>query len=571
MFECPNCGGNLKFDIASQQIKCPSCDSQFDPYEVKKENAVSESNMVGEDEFNVTVFTCPQCAGEIYSTDNTAAGFCIFCGASNILNTRLQNERRPGYIIPFQKTKADCKEAYMKMMRHAIFAPKELKAKKHIDGFRGIYMPYWVYYVTQQGAARLMGQTSHRSGDYIITEHYNLDMEMNSYYKGLSYDASSSFSDSLSGKLAPFDVKNMKEFTPSFLSGFYADTCDVEAGLYERDAMDIANKKTKKYLKKSTEVKKYKIETPDSGLDAAFHTRIRERDIAMFPVWFMSYRNKDRVAYATVNGQTGKVVADLPVDLKKYVLGSMILAVPIAILLNLFFTLQPATLLVLVAFFAAGAMLLYSKEIKQIAAKENYEDDRGMTSALERMRQKRKETMAAKRQAAAAFSDGTSEPIVMTKEDLKKPDMEEVKEEAKKRIKKKSGHKSIGYIVGAFICINMLVNGTISALIALNIDLKAIGVAAALIIALVAGISGRKHAGRIQGSTGIGFVFVIAAIVLAELVIVLHPVSDLYYYISVILTMAAVLWVLLDLMRNYNFLATRKLPQFAYKGGDDRA
>ena len=35
-------------------------------------------------------------------------------------------------------------------LKKAIFAPKELKDPKFIDGFRGIYMPYWTYYVTQK-------------------------------------------------------------------------------------------------------------------------------------------------------------------------------------------------------------------------------------------------------------------------------------------------------------------------------------------------------------------------------------------------------------------------------------
>ena len=47
---------------------------------------------------------------------------------------------------------------------------------------------------------------------------------------------------------------------------------------------------------------------------------------SMFPVWFMSYRNGDRITYATVNGQTGKVAADLPIDIKKYLLFSGVLA-----------------------------------------------------------------------------------------------------------------------------------------------------------------------------------------------------------------------------------------------------
>ncbi|WP_334298855.1 Trm112 family protein [Roseburia faecis] len=33
MLSCPNCGGNLKFDIPSQQLSCEHCHTLFDPYD----------------------------------------------------------------------------------------------------------------------------------------------------------------------------------------------------------------------------------------------------------------------------------------------------------------------------------------------------------------------------------------------------------------------------------------------------------------------------------------------------------------------------------------------------------
>ena len=169
MYECPNCGGNLRFDISSQQLACGYCNAKYDPYEVAKDKDAEEST-----NYEVTVFTCPQCAGEIYSTDNTAAGFCSFCGASTILTSRLRKEKRPDFIIPFQKTKEDCKTEYIKRVRRAVFAPKKLQHPDKIDSFRGIYMPYWVYYFTQKGPLHLKGTKEHRSGDYIIKQHYIL-------------------------------------------------------------------------------------------------------------------------------------------------------------------------------------------------------------------------------------------------------------------------------------------------------------------------------------------------------------------------------------------------------------
>ncbi len=155
MIQCPNCGGNLKFSPSAQRMSCEHCSSQFDPYQFDTKTKDAEEREL----YDVTVFTCPQCGGEILSTDQTAAGFCSYCGASTILYSRISKEHRPRYIIPFRKTKEDCKKAYKNLMRRAIFAPSELKDESCIDSFRGIYMPYWSYEVVQEGSLHLLGET----------------------------------------------------------------------------------------------------------------------------------------------------------------------------------------------------------------------------------------------------------------------------------------------------------------------------------------------------------------------------------------------------------------------------
>ena len=130
MFACKNCGGNVIYDIASGQLACTYCHTLFDPYAYEEKTTDAEIQK----DFEATIFTCPQCGGEILSTDDTAAGFCSFCGASTVLYSRIEKEHRPAYIIPFTKTKEDCKKAYGKLMKKSIFAPKELKDPKYIDG-----------------------------------------------------------------------------------------------------------------------------------------------------------------------------------------------------------------------------------------------------------------------------------------------------------------------------------------------------------------------------------------------------------------------------------------------------
>ena len=89
MFACPNCGGNLKFDIPSQQLACEYCHTQADPYSFEDKDEESFAKQ----EYEVTVFTCPQCGGEIVSTDTSAAELSVLtispphCGQENTVTS----------------------------------------------------------------------------------------------------------------------------------------------------------------------------------------------------------------------------------------------------------------------------------------------------------------------------------------------------------------------------------------------------------------------------------------------------------------------------------------------------
>ena len=87
-----------------------------------------------------------------------------------MLSSRLRSERRPDYIIPFKVTKERCKEAYIEMMKKAIYAPGHLRNKKNIQEFRGIYIPYWLYDVEQKGPVRFTAMENYVQANYDITE-----------------------------------------------------------------------------------------------------------------------------------------------------------------------------------------------------------------------------------------------------------------------------------------------------------------------------------------------------------------------------------------------------------------
>lgn len=470
MYQCPNCGGEMRFDIPSQKLKCGYCESLMKPTEHPYLKGAEE-----ETEFELTAFLCPQCGAEIMSQDNTAAAFCSFCGASTLLTSRVSKEKKPDAIIPFQKTKEDCIKAYRKVMRHALFAPNDYKDEKCIESFRGIYMPYWVYDVKHSGRFCLHGKKYSRKGSYDITKHYDLTGEMDAEYNGITHDASREFADDISESMAPYDVKEMLHFHPAYLSGFYADIQDVDPTIYEKDAETIASDATLEALKSYPVYKDYDISVSNSKSYSSYRTTMEQPHYALFPVWFMSYRKNDRVAYVAINGQTGKVATDIPIDYKKYVFGSLLLALPIFILLNFMLSITAKTAMILTLVLEAVMSLFAMSELLQILEKDAGKLDRGRLRYDGKKRHARPQKLSS---------------------------------ELKKRWQEKKGIWGL----------------------------------------ILAGI----------------------AAVLSILILIINPVSDYIYYGGAFFSILAVLLLVKDIMKDYNILATRKLPQFDRKGGDDR-
>ena len=144
--------------------------------------------------------------------------------------------------------------------------------------------------------------------------------------------------------LAPFDTENRQTFTPGFLSGFYVDVADEPSGKYLDDAKTYYENLTARKLLRNEEIlqtaKSQHIHTTDvTGV--SIPTKITGIEQVLYPVWFLSYRDGDRITYASVNGQTGKVVADFPISKARFLLASLIVSALVFLMMSFFLTLKP--------------------------------------------------------------------------------------------------------------------------------------------------------------------------------------------------------------------------------------
>ena len=273
MVGCPTCGAALRFDIASQKMACDHCGNLF---ETQKLSDNSSRDDARSSQFDSYVYICPSCGAELLTTDkNDAVGFCQYCGGASMIYEKMRQEWKPDYIIPFKVTKEDCKKAYCKEVRRHPFVSRKYSKSDLIESFRGIYMPYWSYRAVMSGQFRVPAQSGR--------QHVSLQQ---------------------------------MPFAPGYLSGFYAESGDVSAHEYD-SAINLETKDDAvNILVNDNAVKscceKLKI-TPNPD-EVRAKVNIESAKRTLNPVWFMSYRNGKQITYATVNGQTGKVAADLPLN-----------------------------------------------------------------------------------------------------------------------------------------------------------------------------------------------------------------------------------------------------------------
>lgn len=562
MLGCPNCAGNLLFDIETQKLKCTHCDALIEPHAYEGEKAAEESKVYG-----AMRYTCTQCGAEILTTDEAVAGFCSYCGSTAHFEGRMSEEKRPDYIIPFSQTKEACRKAYKKRLRRALYAPRALKDPDLLDTFTGIYMPYWVYEFDLNEAIGLSGTERYRDGDYIVDGRYRLMANVDTNYS-LPYDASSHFHDSVSETIAPFEIRKMQPFSPVFLSGFHADAADVDAETYLQDAKNQVGEHAYRKFVESSEFSDLSPEHPlgRTTMDRIFGTDKVTAKRAFFPVWFMTWRNRNRVAYAVMNAQTGKLSADIPVSVKRFLFLSLLTALPLFFLFEKMMTPTPAFTLGVTSILALGFLFVRQLLLKRMLVHNDPDTDVGVRAA----RFEKEGGKAGDKPVKSHFV-----PPAMSKAELNRGDSVAYEWVGTVLMPviigalllmfflyRTGGSGSYSGGRGGYNAMHTPTNGGNGAVTLFALFIMA---AALVMFGLACGACVSYHRIRplLEGIPAH------AAAVFAGAILLIRPVSDLPYYFATALALTGGLISVAGLVRMYNLLVTRPVPRlFERKGGE---
>lgn len=351
-YQCPACTGPLHYSAKSGKLECDYCGSSFDVAEiealyVRKEaeaaaakqaaDAKAEAAQAAKDEAaeaaaasggwdtsdlsrdwgaeadGLRVYSCPSCGAELICDQSTAATACPYCGNPAIVPGQFSGALRPDYILPFRLSKDDAVQALRAHYKGKPFLPRSFTSANHIEQIQGVYVPFWLFDGGAEGAASYRASNTNvfETGDYEITEtrHYHVVRAGSLAFEKIPVDASSKMPDDHMDSIEPFDYAQLRPFSTAYLPGYLADKYDVTID----DSRDRADTRCRETLAQA-------LRDTVTGYGACVTERediaLRRGKVhyALLPVWMLSTKWRGQDFLFAMNGQTGKLVGDLPTD-----------------------------------------------------------------------------------------------------------------------------------------------------------------------------------------------------------------------------------------------------------------
>lgn len=348
-YQCPACTGPLHYSAKSGKLACDYCGSSFDVAEIEALYARKEAEAAaakqaadakaeaaqaakaeaaeaaaasggwdtsdlsrdwGAEADGLRVYSCPSCGAELICDQSTAATACPYCGNPAIVPGQFSGALRPDYILPFRLSKDDAVQALRAHYKGKPFLPRSFTSANHIEQIQGVYVPFWLF---DGGAASYRASNTNvfETGDYEITEtrHYHVVRAGSLAFEKIPVDASSKMPDDHMDSIEPFDYAQLRPFSTAYLPGYLADKYDVTID----DSRDRADTRCRETLAQA-------LRDTVTGYGACVTERediaLRRGKVhyALLPVWMLSTKWRGQDFLFAMNGQTGKLVGDLPTD-----------------------------------------------------------------------------------------------------------------------------------------------------------------------------------------------------------------------------------------------------------------
>ncbi len=324
---CINCGAELRYQPGTSNISCAYCGHQeaiavdengfeeLELYPYLKEMGAQKHSE------EISMLHCKNCGANQHVEENYKSLHCVYCTMPLILEDVYKEDWiLPGAVLPFQIDQKKSFQIFKKWLDSLWFAPNNLKKAALDPQFtKGLYLPYWTF------DAQLQASYSGQRGEY----YYETQRVRNSQGKTVSkrvrktrwYPASGNISgfvdDTLvkaskqkkgriPSKIARWNLKLLKPFNSSFLSGFVTEKYTIPLNQGHLSAKGEAKHIAERWCRQDIGGDTQRVTSMDMNLSKETFKHI------LLPVYVSAYRFNSKEYNFFINGENGTISGTRP-------------------------------------------------------------------------------------------------------------------------------------------------------------------------------------------------------------------------------------------------------------------
>jgi len=324
---CINCGAELRYQPGTSNISCAYCGHQeaiavdengfeeLELYPYLKEMGAQKHSE------EISMLHCKNCGANQHVEENYKSLHCVYCTMPLILEDAYKEDWiLPGAVLPFQIDQKKSFQIFKKWVDSLWFAPNNLKKAALDPQFtKGLYLPYWTF------DAQLQASYSGQRGEY----YYETQRVRNSQGKTVSkrvrktrwYPASGNISgfvdDTLvkaskqkkgriPSKIARWNLKLLKPFDSSFLSGFVTEKYTIPLNQGHLSAKGEAKHIAERWCRQDIGGDTQRVTSMDMNLSKETFKHI------LLPVYVSAYRFNSKEYNFFINGENGTISGTRP-------------------------------------------------------------------------------------------------------------------------------------------------------------------------------------------------------------------------------------------------------------------
>ncbi len=341
-FSCKNCGSDLVYSPASQDLLCRSCGHHY-PVDTSVEaikeydfkEAVHELSRLrhatGEHGLNnkeITTIHCPSCGAEFSFKENEHAGNCLYCETPIIASTSHARFIEPRSLLPFLIQKKQAIEIYNKWIGSRWFAPSALKDhSKRNDKLIGIYLPYWTYdsqtynqYRGQRGTTYydrqvyrtvVNGRSVQRVRMVPRIRWAAVSGRVNLHFDDVLIGATKTLPRTIINHLQPWDLENLVPYSEEYISGFRSEIYQVTVDQGFLQAENIMEHKIQQSIRYDIGGNHQRISAVNTKHEGTSFKHV------LLPVWSAAFNYHGKTFRYVINGRNGTIQGERPYSFVK--------------------------------------------------------------------------------------------------------------------------------------------------------------------------------------------------------------------------------------------------------------